>query len=58
MEWLDWEDLTEEEQEQATKSYASIINYADGIPEDEVDTGDIDCKNFERMEDGYIYVDI
>lgn len=58
MNWIKWEDLTIQEQEQARKSYVSIRSDEDGVPEHEVDTSDIDCKSFERMEDGYIFVNV
>ena len=46
--WLHWEDLTQEEKKQARESYITIRELEEEIA----------GKRFQRMPDGYIYVDV
>lgn len=55
MKWLKWSDLTEEEQQRAKDSYVSILEWAE---ETEINAENVICCKFERMPDGYIYVDL
>lgn len=64
--WLSWDDLTELEKEQATESYIYIREVEEQRQRDEI-TKDypepinpkrVEGCRFERMSDGYIYVDI
>ena len=50
--WLHWEDLTQEEKKQARESYITIRELEEEI------VSDIAGKRFQRMPDGYIYVDV
>lgn len=58
--WLHWEDLTPAEQKQARKSYAVIREQEEDISPNTARrrTQDIADKRFQRMPDGYIYVDV
>jgi hypothetical protein len=56
--WLKWDDLTETEQEQARDSYIEFRRMEAEDETLEVDSDNVmDCR-FERMKDGYIYVDL
>ena len=54
--WLTWNDLTEKEQKQAKNSYVEILSIED--EEQEIKPENVTNCRFERMNDGYIYVDI
>lgn len=54
--WLTWNDLTEKEQKQAKNSYVEILSIED--EEQEIKPENVTNCRFERMPDGYIYVDI
>ena len=54
--WLHWEDLTQEEKKQARESYITIRELEEEIASKRV--SDIAGKRFQRMPDGYIYVDV
>ena len=64
--WLSWNDLTEMEKAQATESYIWIREQEEQRQRDEIteeypepiNPDGVTCCRFERMEDGYIYVDI
>lgn len=68
--WLKFNDLTEEEKEQAINSYVCIRyeeeqgyydSNGDKCTEDEAYNrakNNIGCCSFERMEDGYIFVNM
>lgn len=58
--WVEWKDLTEREKVQAVNSLIVIRGDEEGVPYDEVDfniNNILDCS-FERMEDGYIFVNV
>lgn len=56
--WLEWEELTAQEQVQAMESYRSLRADEEGMDESGVDGDGVRCCRFERMPDGYIYVDL
>lgn len=58
--WLHWEDLTQEEKKQARKSYITIRELEEEIAHSTASkhVSDIAGKRFQRMPDGYIYVDV
>ena len=58
--WLRWEDLTPAEQKQARKSYAVIREQEEDVSWSTAKrrTQDIADKRFQRLPDGYIYVDV
>lgn len=55
--WLHWNDLTEKEQEQAKNSYISLRE-DEKSEDDDINAESVKGCRFERMEDGYIYVDL
>ena len=58
--WLHWEDLTPEEKKQARESYITIREQEEEIAHSTASrrVSDIAGKRFQRMPDGYIYVDV
>lgn len=58
--WLHWEDLTPEEKKQARESYITIREQEEEIARSTASrrVSDIAGKRFQRMPDGYIYVDV
>lgn len=59
--WLHWEDLTPAEKKQARESYITIRELEEEKPRSTVIKkyrNDVVNKRFERMPDGYIYVDV
>lgn len=58
--WLHWEDLTQEEKKQARESYITIRELEEEIAHSTASkrVSDIAGKRFQRMPDGYIYVDV
>lgn len=58
--WLHWEDLTPEEKKQARESYITIRELEEEIANSTASrrASDIAGKRFQRMPDGYIYVDV
>ena len=59
--WLYWEDLTPEEKKQARESYITIRELEEEKSRSTVIKkyrNDVVNKRFERMPDGYIYVDV
>lgn len=66
MKWLQWNDLTSAEKIQATESYICIREIEENRSRNEVnkdypeliDASYVECCRFERMNDGYIYVDV
>lgn len=58
MKWIFWKDLTKKEREQARNSYICIVAESEGIAEEDVDSNGVEQCTFERMEDGYIYVNL
>lgn len=59
--WLYWEDLTPEEKKQACESYITIRELEEEKSRSTVIKkyrNDVVNKRFERMPDGYIYVDV
>lgn len=56
--WLSWKDLTEEEKEQAKISYVSIRAEEEQRKEKLISSDNVVTCSFERMEDGYIFVNI
>lgn len=56
--WLEWEELTAEEQVQAMESYCSLRAVEEGGDDAGVDGDGVKCCRFERMPDGYVYVDL
>lgn len=58
--WLHWEDLTQEEKKQARESYITIRELEEEIAHSTASkrASDIAGKRFQRMPDGYIYVDV
>ena len=59
--WLYWEDLTPEEKKQARESYITIRELEEEKSRSTVikkNRNDVVNKRFERMPDGYIYVDV
>lgn len=58
MKWLLWEELTDLEKEQARNSYVYLRGMEEETDEENIDpSGVLSCR-FERMDDGYIYVDL
>ena len=58
--WLHWDDLTPEEKKQARESYITIREQEEEIAHSTASrrVSDIAGKRFQRMPDGYIYVDV
>ncbi len=56
--WLQWDDLDAEEKVQAADSYAALRAREEECREDGIDTDPVESCRFERMPDGYIYVDL
>ena len=59
--WLHWEDLTPAEKKQARESYITIRELEEEKARSTVIKkyrNDVVNKRFERMPDGYIYVDV
>lgn len=66
--WLKWDDLNRTERAQARESYISIREYEEERDRDDVvsnpnynkpiDGSGVRCCGFQRMPDGYIYVNI
>lgn len=59
MKWLFWNDLTNEEKEQAIESYCAIREWEEQEPcSRERAIKNLPYCKFERQEDGYIHVEI
>lgn len=56
--WIDWEDLTPDEQDQARRSYIGLRADEEQVPESEIDGSYVVTCRFERQTDGYIFVDL
>lgn len=66
--WLEWDDLNRTERTQARESYISIREYEEQRDRNDVvsnpdydkpiDGSGVLCCRFQRMPDGYIYVDL
>lgn len=56
--WLQWEELTDLEKEQARNSYVYLRGMEEETGEENIDSSGVLSCRFERMDDGYIYVDL
>ena len=57
--WLEWNDLTESEKEQAIESYMFVRTGEEETPcSRERAEQEVVCCRFERQDTGYIYVDM
>lgn len=59
--WLSWEDLTPEEKKQARESYYTLRELEEEKARSTIIRkygNDVVNKRFERLPDGYIYVDL
>lgn len=56
--WLLWEELTDLEKEQAQSSYVYLRGMEEETEEENIDSSGVLSCRFERMDDGYIYVDL
>lgn len=56
--WLLWEELTDLEKEQARNSYVYLRGMEEETEEENIDSSGVLSCRFERMDDGYIYVDL
>ena len=59
--WLQWDDLTPEEKRQARESYITIRELEEEKARSTMMKkygNDVVSKRFQRMADGYIYVDL
>lgn len=56
--WLLWEELTDLEKEQARNSYVYLRGMEEETGEENIDSSGVLSCRFERMDDGYIYVDL
>lgn len=56
--WLLWEELTDLEKEQARNSYVYLRGMEEETDEENIDSSGVLSCRFERMDDGYIYVDL
>lgn len=56
--WLLWEELTDLEKEQAQNSYVYLRGMEEETEEENIDSSGVLSCRFERMDDGYIYVDL
>lgn len=53
---LFWEDLTEQEKEQAKETYISIREIEEETTRENIDADFVECCSFERLDNGYIEV--
>ena len=59
--WLQWDDLTPEEKKQARESYITIRELEEEKARSTMVKkygNDVASRSFQRMPDGYIYVDL
>lgn len=56
--WLLWEELTDLEKGQAQNSYVYLRGMEEETEEENIDSSGVLSCRFERMDDGYIYVDL
>ena len=56
--WLQWNNLTDVEKEQARNSYVHLRAIEEETDEESIDPSGVKVCRFERMDDGCIYVDL